>query len=201
MFRRRPFRRPPLRTRPPRRALRPARPLADKARRALARANRLFSQGQFAEAAAIFQRLADGAERRGILVRAAELYLQASRAHLSADAVEPTVDTARRALHLLARGGRPGRVPQVLSRICEALRGKGYDAEADGLEREAAEALRASGLSLEEARQQSPRAPKQHGTLPARCSGCGAPLTPEGVEWHDAQTAECPYCGTIAKTT
>ena len=89
----------------------------------------------------------------------------------------------------------------VLARICEALRNKGYDAEADQLEQEATRAVEEMGLSLEEAKLQAPGAPRRRGTLPAQCGGCGAPLTPDGVEWHDAQTAECTYCGTIAKTS
>jgi hypothetical protein len=136
-----------------------------------------------------------------MVIRSAELHLRASGARLSLDEVEAAVARAKKGLVLLARGGRPGRVAQALARICDALRSKGYDAEADELEQEAGRALEESGLSLEEARQQVPRAPKQHGTLPAKCSGCGAPLTPDSVEWHDAQTAECPYCGTIAKAT
>ena len=60
MFRRRPFRRPPLFRRRPR--SRPAppptrRPLPPRVRQALTRANRLMADGQFAEAAGIFERL------------------------------------------------------------------------------------------------------------------------------------------------
>ena len=61
--------------------------------------------------------------------------------------------------------------------------------------------LKEAGLSLEDAAQQAPTIPQQRGSLPAKCDGCGAPLVPDEVEWHDAHTAECPYCGTIAKAT
>ena len=196
MFRRRPFRRRP----PLRRALRPARPLPNRARQALVRANRLLAEGQYAEAAGIFERLADRAEQGGALVRAAQLSLQAAKAHLAMDGIQAALARVRRAIRLLAQGGRPGRIPAVLDRACEALRSKGYDAEADQLEQEAAQALDELGLTVEEARRQAPTVPDRRGTLPAKCGGCGAPLTPDGVEWHDSQTAECPYCGTISKT-
>jgi tetratricopeptide (TPR) repeat protein len=207
MFRRRrPFRRPPpLRRRPPvpppPLVRPPRRPLAAKARKALARANRLMSDEQFVEAGNIFERLAGEAEKHGLFVRAAELALQASRARFAAEDVEAALAQAKRALRLFVRGGRPGRIPQLLSRMAAALREKGYAAQAAQLEQEAAQILAETGLSLDEARQQVPRAPEKRGSLPASCNGCGAPLVPDEVEWHDAHTAECPYCGTIAKAT
>jgi hypothetical protein len=202
MFRRRPARRRPLR-RPPK-PLRPAvpsprRPLASRALKVLARANRLMAGGQFAGAAEIFGRLSEEAERRDMTVRAADLALQASRAHFAADAVEAALAWAREGLRLLVRGGRVGRVPTVLAKITAALRKKGYSVQADQLEQEVTQALEGVGLSLDEARQQVLRVPEERGDLPAQCSGCGAPLVPDEVEWHDARTAECLYCGTIIK--
>lgn len=190
MFRRRPFRRPPLFRR---------RPLPPRVRQDLARAHRLMADGQFAEAAEVFKRLSEEAKRRGMLVRAADLMLQASRAHFAADDVEAALEQARQALRLFVRSGRVGRVPLLLSKMTAALRSKGYDAQADQLEQEAAQALEEMGLSLDEVRQRIPKMLEKRGSLQAQCSGCGAPLIPDEVEWHDAHTAECPYCGTIAK--
>ena len=195
MLRRRPFRRRPLSP------LRSRRPLLSKVHRALIRANSLMADGQFTEAAIVFERLSDQAKQRGRLVRAADLALQASRAHFAADGVKAALEWAGEAMRLLVRGGRAGRVPRVLSRMTTALRGKGYGAEADELEREVAQALEDMGLTLDEVKQRVPQVTERHGTLPARCSGCGGALVPDEIEWHDAQTAECPYCGTIAKAS
>ena len=206
MFRRRPFRRRPslVRRRPPPvppGALPRRSPLPPRVRRALARANRLMADGQFVEAAHIFERLSDEARQRGMLVRAADLALQASRARFAAADVETALERASEALQLLVRGGRAERVPRVLSRVTAALREKGYDAQAGQLEQEAAQALEEMGLSLEEARQRVPRVTERRTTLPAHCNGCGASLVPDEVEWHDAHTAECLYCGTIVTAT
>lgn len=38
------------------------------------------------------------------------------------------------------------------------------------------------------------------GRLPGRCPQCGAPLRSDQVEWVDAQSAECPYCGGVVGT-
>jgi len=197
MIRRRPLRRPPVSGRRPLR--RP--PLPPRVRRELVRANHLMADGQFADAAEIFGRLSEKARQRGLLVRAGDLALQASRAHFSAGHVELAFDQARDALRLLVRGGRAGRAVRLLPRITASLREKGYDAEAGQLEQEAERVLGRVGLSLNEVSQRLPPVAERSGTLPARCSGCGAPLVPDEVEWHDACTAECLYCGSIVKTT
>ena len=201
MFRRRPLRRPRRPLLRGRRPPPPHRPLPPRVRQALARANSLIADGQFAEAASIFERLSEKAEQHGMLVRAADLALQASRARFADDDVETALGWARRALHLFVRGGRAGRVPLVISKMTAALRNKGYDAQADQLAQEAEQALEEMGLSLDEARQRAPQVTEKRGALPAQCSGCGAPLVPDEVEWHDARTAECLYCGTVVKAS
>ena len=42
-----------------------------------------------------------------------------------------------------------------------------------------------------------PPAPAEtvHPVLPARCGQCGALIRTDEIEWIDAQTAECAYCG------
>jgi hypothetical protein len=170
-------------------------------REALVRANRLMTDGQFAEAAVAYEGLAAKAAEHNMPARAADLTLQAARAHFAAGRIDTAVERATKVLRLLARGGRAGRIPVVLSKMTSALRDKGHDAHADRLEQEAEDVLGKAGLSLEQARQQVPQAPEKPGTLPAKCDGCGAPVIPDEVEWHDAQTAECLYCGTVLKAT
>ena len=204
MFRKRPFRRPRLtrlRLRRPHRAPEPGHPLQPRVPPALARANSLMADEQFGDAAAIYARLSEGARERGMLVRAGDLALQAARAHFAAADEESALQWAREGMRLLIRGGRAGRVARLLPRITSTLRENGHDAEADQLEQEAAQELERMGLSLDALDQREPQATERRGTLPSRCSGCGAPLVPGEVEWHDTRTAECPYCGTVAKAT
>jgi tetratricopeptide (TPR) repeat protein len=207
MFRKRPPRRSPLfrrvrrRPPPPFRAIPPRQPLADKLRQVLARANRLMAEERFAEAAAIYEQLYQEGKERGFVARAGDLALQAARACFAAGDVGAALKHAKGALRLLAESGRAGRIPHVLSRMTTTLRDGGYDAQADELEREAEQILGEMGLSFEEARRRAPQMPEKRGALPARCDGCGAPVLPDEVEWHDAQTAECLYCGTVLKAT
>ncbi len=194
MLRRRPLMRPrPLR--PP--LARPG-PL-----QALAQANDLLEAGEPAAAAPIFERLSEGARAHGFPARSANLALQAARAHLEAGQVSAACHWALAGLTRLAHSGQCGRVPRVLGRICAALEEAGHPAEAAELRGQVAQALSDMGLSLE---QLAPAgAPMAAGaaatipTLPARCSGCGAPLIPDEIEWRDAHSALCPYCGTVAK--
>jgi tetratricopeptide (TPR) repeat protein len=203
MFRRRPLRRSfsgrrPFR-RPPPLGAPLGQPLASRLRRILAHANQLMAEGQFIEAAAIYERLCEEGQERGFVARAADFALQAARAYFAAGDIDAASTRAKEALRLLARGGRAGRIPRVLSKMTAALRDRGYDAQADELEQEAEQILGEIGLSFEEARLQAPQIPEKRGTLPAKCDGCGAPVVPDEVEWHDAQTAECLYCGTVLK--
>ncbi len=206
MLRRRPFRRPALggRRRPPL-ARPPRRPLPPRARQALARANRAMEDGRFAEAARIFERLSGEADRFGMPIRAANLKLRASRGYFAAGDIEPALGQAEQALRLFVANDHAERVPALVSKMTSALREKGYDAQADRLQQEADRLLNGVGLSLEEARKrgatQTAFSVSECGSLPSRCRGCGAPLVPDEVEWHDPHTAECLYCGTIAKAT
>ena len=35
--------------------------------------------------------------------------------------------------------------------------------------------------------------------LPSKCSNCGAPLSPEGIDWVGPLEAKCNYCGSTVK--
>jgi predicted RNA-binding Zn-ribbon protein involved in translation (DUF1610 family) len=161
-----------------------------------------MEDGEFARAAPLFDRLAVEARRQGMPIRSANLALRAAQAYLAQDDVDVALDRILRVIRVLARHGRAERVGRIVTRADDELRGRGYDAQADELAEFAEGVLGETGLSLDNLKTSSAaRATEAHGSLPARCVGCGAPLAPDDVTWHDAQTAECPYCGTVIKTT
>jgi tetratricopeptide (TPR) repeat protein len=165
------------------------------------RANAMMDRGEFAEAARLFDRLAIEARRRSMPVRAANLALRAAQAFLAQGEVEMAMDRLQRTVRVLARHGQGERVAQIVSRAGDELREKGYDAQAADLEQSAEDALSETKVSLEDLRaSRLGRVAAVRGSLPVRCEGCGAPLVPQDVTWYDLETAECPYCGTIAKT-
>ena len=173
----------------------------------LERANRLFDRGEFAEAVPIFDRLARGAAERGMLNRAGDLYLQSARCHLEMGKATIAVERGKHALRLFGRAGLFGKIERLMPRMVEGLQEKGYNAEAEALRQE----VEARLADVPPERRQLPGArpaawpstarPRAHRKLPARCSACGAPVKPDDVTWLDPQTAECPYCGSVLKTT
>jgi hypothetical protein len=186
---------------PPRRRPRP------RPRRMLARADRLFNQGEFAEAAPILDRLARGADERGMLNRAGDLYLQSARCHLEMGKATLAVERGKHALRLLGRAGLFGKIERLMPRMVEALQEKGHQAEAEALRQE----VEARLAEVPPERRAPPGAhpaawppttrPMARRELPAKCSACGAPVKPDDVTWLDPQTAECPYCGSVLRTT
>ncbi len=36
-------------------------------------------------------------------------------------------------------------------------------------------------------------------SIPTHCPGCGAPLNPGNLRWHNPETAECLYCGNVIR--
>jgi len=168
----------------------------------LARGNRLFNQGKFAKAAPIFERLAEGAAERGMLNRAGDLYLQSARCHLEMGKATLAVERGKQALYLFGRAGLIGKIERLMPRMVEALQEKGYQAEAEALRQE----VEARLAEVPSGRWPPPgarpaRPATAHRELPAKCLACGASIKPDDVTWLDPQTAECPYCGSVLKTT
>lgn len=182
----------PRRRRPPQRL-----PLA--AHR-LVRANALMADGEFAEAAQHFVRLSSGARRRGMPIRAANLAVRASQAYLAQDHVDSALEQIRVALRILIHRGQAERAVRVVGRATGQLKQKRFNTEAKDLRQYADQLLDDAGIPVSASDRPSPlQAGAHQDSLPNRCAGCVAPLVANDVTWHDAQTAECPYCGVIIK--
>jgi hypothetical protein len=199
MARRRPIgRRPPLSRRPlGRRPLvrgGPAGP-REAALRMLRRANRLMETGQYEQAYPLLKRLADGAARHGMPVRAGNLYLQAARARLEMGNAQDAVELARRAIGLLHGAGYLDRIRALVPRVVEELERRGHHEQAVPLRAEVAALL---GSVEPVPPPASPQA--RRGTLPARCPSCNAPARADEVAWIDQSSAECAYCGAAIRT-
>jgi hypothetical protein len=103
---------------------------------------------------------------------------------------------AKKALGCFLRAGRPRRAFRALPRVLEELRSHGYQAEAEALAREIQERFAQAGLEFRPA---APAVSPQQRNLPGKCAACGGTLRSDEVEWIDATTAECPYCGSAVK--
>lgn len=157
---------------------------------AVVAANQLLASGDFAGAAQAFEKLARGAQQRG-LPAAGRFFMRAGEAWLMAGQSQTSLPLIKDGIATLAAAGRVDPLTRIGSRIVRTLNEKGLSAQA--AEITALLRQHIPGFSL------TPNAPGPAGRapLPPNCPGCGAPLRPDDVEWRDASTAECDYCGSL----
>ncbi len=153
------------------------------------RANQLFASGDYAQAADGLEQLAHDAERRGGR-RAPRLYLEAGRARLLSGQRAAGMVLLKRGLELFATAGHSERLARIGLRVVAELNELGLKAEAEEIRR----SLEVFGAPPADGMGAGPQITSS-GTLPTHCPGCGAPVHPGEVEWLDAVTAECEYCG------
>jgi len=180
---RRPFRRlgPMLFPSLPGASLLPMRP-----RRILQNANMLFESGQFAEAAPLLENLASLARQQGI-PRAPFLFARAARANALSRKPQHAVQLFRTAFDLLAATDAVALLFPAARRIVDDLSQLGHVKEADEIRDFVA------GMPGWEA--VMPAAAQSLPSLPTHCPQCGAGIRSDEVQWIDANTAECTYCG------
>jgi len=176
------------------------RPQVNRAEMALQRAHQLLNSSQPQEAAQLFHMLADGLDQKGMPVRAVMVRLQAAYAEALAGLVEQAVHSTNNALSHPVSANIPNRVANATQRVIDVFRQKGQTKEAGDLEKKVEELVNKAGFLQGQRFQLKATESQHHGELPAKCPSCGGPLLPDEVEWHDAGTASCNYCGSAIKT-
>lgn len=154
----------------------------------LQRANQMLWAGNYREAASAYEQLARAAEARGG-PRAPFFYIQAGRLHIMAGQTADGLDYLERGLGLFAMRGQHVRASNIGARIIGELNGRALKREAQQVTEYLQELVPGFISSAVEA------ADAKHPPLPAHCTGCGAPLRPDEVDWLDETTAACAYCG------
>ncbi len=156
---------------------------------ALRRAHEMMSMGEYAHAATAFEQLAHAAEMRDG-PRAPYLLFQAGRARMLNNQPSAALPHLKRGLELLVTNGRYTQLYKVGHRIAQELKLR-------GLEREAREIAALVGANVPAiAEMPTERGPDMAKIiLPSHCESCSGPIRSPEVEWLDARTAECPYCG------
>jgi hypothetical protein len=153
---------------------------------ALQHANQMMMNGDYAGAADAFNQLAQGAETH-FPRRAPALHMEAGRAAILGGDVKTGVASLRVGLTLLASQGRHHRMRMFGQSVIEDLKARGLNAEAQ-------EVANFLGASLPN-QLPAESAPVKRPVLPAHCPSCGGTVKPDEIEWIDAVTAECDYCG------
>jgi hypothetical protein len=160
---------------------------------ALRNANALMAAGQSAPAAEIFEQFAGAALARNG-PRAPWFFLQAGRARILAGQVPAGMAHFQQGLALFAARGQGQRLQQAGMRIVAELNEQGLSVEARQIEDYLQKALPGGFVAAPASGVQ-----KSASLLPTHCPGCGGPLRSDEVEWADAMTAECPYCGSAVR--
>ena len=183
-------RRPPF---PPHR--RP--PIGRRPRIALREAQRLKEAGDYQAAASILERLAKGAEDRGI-ERAPFLYLQAAHCFFLDGQAQRGVSLTSHGLRLLGQAERWSALYRSGTRAIQVLEENGQQEVAQKmqswLDEQLADHPEAMTAPVSPPLAQSG---KPQSRLPEKCPYCGASLRSDQVFWIDEHSAECAYCGSV----
>ena len=155
----------------------------------LQQAHAQMEAGDYAVSANSFEKLAQRAEKRNG-PRAPFFYIQAGRAFLLSKDKSSAMVPLKKGLTMLAQAKNYRRLAKIGMSIVEDLKLHGNMKEA----REINNLVISNMPAMADL-------PTEHGPDPARivppvtCTSCGGPVRSDEVEWIDAHSAECPYCG------
>ena len=182
-------RRPPF---PPNR--RP--PIGHRPRLALREAQQLKDRGDYKAAANIFERLAKGAEDRGI-ERAPFLYLQAAHCYILDGQTQRGVSFTNQGLRLFVKAKNWSALFRSGTRAVQVLKENELQDAAQKiqtwLDEQLADHPETKSMTFSQPQTQPTGKTQPH--LPNKCPYCGANLRSDQALWIDNQSVECPYCG------
>jgi len=164
----------------------------------LINANQLKDSGKYEQAADIFERLARGAENRGMLVRAPHLYLEAAHCRLISKQVPSGIDLMWKGFHLLEKTNRWQAIFKNGNAAVTELQRAGQAEAANKLQTWVDQMIK----DHPEATSTPPEltTAKKPTRFPPKCPQCGASIHLNRVDWIDEATIECPYCGSAIQS-
>jgi hypothetical protein len=160
----------------------------------LIEANRLFENGKFAEAAAIYADLAENALIKNI-PQTPHLYLMAGTAQMKAGEIKNAISMFKRGLGIIIERKKWGHLHKASENTILRMKSNGFTKQAVELQTWLDEQVpndvkaltiwnkKTSGFS-------------QKKELPTHCPACGGPVNPKELEWIGSNT-NCNYCGTL----
>ncbi len=160
---------------------------------AVMRANNLLANGKPNDAAQIYERLAQEAEQRGFPKHAANAHAQAAHGYAAAKNEQAALTHARAALNQFTQLSMAQRAANFFNNITQRLRDNGMASAADALQKEFGDKVKTLGA-------QGFAAPSRRSRLPNKCPHCAVPARSDEVDWIDARSAECGYCGGVIQT-
>ena len=158
----------------------------------LRRAHQMMENGDHAQAAQIFERMAEGARDLGRLRNAPNLFLQAGRAHLLSDDPKKGSDCIFTGLEIIAMAQKWEVLAHIGQRTTEELLSLDHPQLSEDV-------LKWLETTLPEPINSYKQPTKPSKLMPLKCPFCGGALRPGEVEMLDTNTGECPYCGSAIR--
>jgi hypothetical protein len=162
------------------------------AQKFLKRAHQLMENGNHSDASNIFERLARGAEDKGMLRHAPNLYLQAARANLLSGDIKKGADLVNHGLGIFAKTQRWPALARAGNRVVGELNNLGYPEISEEISKWLTATLPESLESYQQLQDKNVK-------FPLKCPYCGGTLRLDEIERIDNTTGECPYCGSAVR--
>jgi predicted RNA-binding Zn-ribbon protein involved in translation (DUF1610 family) len=177
-----------------------------------------LAEGNYIDAARSFEKISGTAMASGIK-QGPRLLIETGRAYLYGGETARGMDFLKKGLSYLAQSGRRMSTRQLGENLIYDLQQRGLNQPAQdihafltnliGDQPDIPEIARwnpfvrfLSGIPAwnEMTHIQTSISSKQgHPVMPTRCPSCGAPISANDVDWADAVTAECPFCGSLIR--
>lgn len=154
----------------------------------LQRANELMAVGDYDGAAAAYEKMAQAAEGRDG-PRAPIFFIHAGRARFLGGESAQGMSHLKHGLGIFAARRQWGELHRAGHHAIADLTEHGFTAEATEIRAYLAGALPPAFTPP------ATQAPIRKPILPTHCPSCGGAVRPDEIEWLDALTAECSYCG------
>ncbi len=161
----------------------------------LLEAHKLFAAGEYQKAAEFYLRIAEKAKMRNI-PQTSNLYFRSSTSFMKADKLEEAKETLIKGFTWLLDRKKWRQLKKSTEFTVDRLRDNNQQDLAnfvqDWISENVPEDVKNSGVWAKAIEHYN------HSIqLPSNCGNCGGPVNPKEVDWFDASTAICNYCGCV----
>ena len=160
----------------------------------LTEAHRLFANGNYLEAAEIYEDLAEKAYLKQI-PQSPKLFLQAGATRLKANEIDDGIMLVKKGLQIIIERQQWGHLRKAGDAALARIREGGFNDQAKDLQTWIDEQVPAE-VKTTPAWLAKPGRINQPDRLPKQCSSCGGPVNPKEVDWFGSN-ATCIYCGSL----
>lgn len=154
-----------------------------------------YREGQYAEAAERFERMAGVARERDLSRVAVHLGARAAACHAQMGSADAFDTWLGHALADAALDGDRDRSSRTFGRLVEIVKTTPLSEKADGVVEKVRSQIGVTPKVPEASNKPVNRSMRRH--LPKVCASCGAPVVAEDVEFNEDGSVDCDTCGAL----